>query len=63
MPVFNNMTNKEAVKILNDYCTVNRNASLPYINEAIHAAIKALDQIDNIKAQNAEYKTRLGIGQ
>lgn len=61
MPIFNDMTNKEAAKVLNDYSTVNRNASLPYINEAIHAAIKALDQIDNIKAQNAEYKTRLGI--
>lgn len=54
MPIFNDMTNKEAAKVLNDYSTVNRNASLPYINEAIHAAIKALDQIDNIKAQNAE---------
>ncbi len=61
MPIFNDMTNKEAAKVLNDYSTVNRNASLPYINEAIRAAIKALDQIDNIKAQNAEYKTRLGI--
>lgn len=61
MPIFNDMTNKEAAKVLNDYSTVNRNASLPYINEAIHVAIKALDQIDNIKAQNAEYKTRLGI--
>lgn len=61
MPIFNDMTNKEAAKVLNDYSTVNRNASLPYINEAIHAAIKALDQIDNIKAQNAEYKARLGI--
>lgn len=36
MPIFNDMTNKEAAKVLNDYSTVNRNASLPYINEAIH---------------------------
>lgn len=61
MPIFNDMTNKEAAKVLNDYSTVNRNASLPYINEAIHAAIKALSQIDDIGAQNAEYKARLGI--
>lgn len=47
MPIFNDMTNKEAAKVLNDYSTVNRNASLPYINEAIHAAIKALDQTLN----------------
>ena len=52
MPIFNDMTNKEAAKVLNDYSTVNRNASLPYINEAIHAAIKALSQIDDSRTRS-----------
>lgn len=56
MPIFNDMTNKEAAKVLNDYSTVNRNASLPYINEAIHAALTNFPLRDFkslIKAVNA----------
>lgn len=59
MPIFNDMTNKEAAKVLNDYSTVNRNASLPYINEAIMQLSKLLTKL--IISKRKMPNTRQGL--